>query len=299
MICFNLEDFTMKKITFLLIITFLFSINLFAQKKKKKQQRSVNDLRVEATYARADGKDMIFTIRGWAYSFIPGERPKKLFGLDGYNIRRRVETPEKDGFFIATREVVFYTDPKTGEIIDEWNNPWTKEKNEVFQIANDPVNFRIRVRDGKYYGVTKNGKREFGELGPPEDFGGYFVWTSDVFPFYPLGGFEKNYTASEMFDFYVPKKYLYNKEKPKNVYVSWTRVGPWLPWMKMQKHEGMMVYHARSELIYDWNKLPEKVKARVEKDFPEYKTAPDKVDPNGENETSWTYYMKKMKERKQ
>ena len=83
-----------------------------------------------------------------------------------------------------------------------------------------------------------------------------------------------------MFDFYVPKKYLYNKKKPKNVYVSWTRVGPWLPWMKMQKHEGMMVYHARSELLYDWNKLPEKVKARVEKDFPEYKTAPDKVDPN-------------------
>ena len=171
----------MKKITFLLIIAFLFSINLFAQKKGKKQKRSINDLRVEATYARADGKDMIFTIRGWAYSFIPGERPKKLFGLDGYNIRRRVETPEKDGFFIATREVVFYTDPKNGEIIDEFENPWTKEKNEVFHIANDPVNFRIRARDGKYYGVTKNGKREFGKLGPPEDFGGYFVWTSDVF----------------------------------------------------------------------------------------------------------------------
>ncbi len=284
----------MKKITFLLVFTILFSINLVAQKKMK---RTPTELRVDATYARADGKDMIFTIRGYAYALIPGQRPMKLFGLDGYNIRRKVETPEKDGFFIATREVVFYTDLRTGEIIDEFENPWTKEKNEVFHIANDPVNFRLRVRDGKYFGVTKNGKREFGELPAPEEYGDYLVWHSDVFPFYPLEGFEKNYTAAELFDFYVPKKYLYNNEKPKNVFVSWTRVGPWLPWMKMQKNEGMMVYHARSELLYDWNELPEKVKKRVEKDFPIYKTAPDKVDPNGENETSWTYYMKQMKKR--
>ena len=285
----------MKKITFLLVITFLFSFNLFAQKKMK---RTPAQLRVEATSARADGKDMIFTIRGSAYAFIPGQRPMKLFGLDGYNIRRRVETPEKDGFFVATREVVFYTDPKTDEIIDEWDNPWTKEKNEVFHIANDPVNFRNRVKDGKYIAVSNDGKREYGESSAPEEYGDYFVWHTDIFPFYPLGGFDKNYTAAELFDFYVPKKYLYNNELPKNVFVSWTRVGPWLPWMKMDKQEGMMVYHARSELIYDWNELPEKVRARVEKDFSIYKTAPDKVDSNGVNETSWTYYEKKMKERK-
>ena len=286
----------MKKITFLLIITFLFSFNLFAQKDKK-QKRTPAQLRAEATSARSDGKDMIFTIRGSAYAFIPGMRPMKLFGLDGYNIRRRVETPEKDGFFVATREVVFYTDPQTGEIIDEWNNSWTKEKNEVFHIANDPVNFRTRIKDGKYIAVSNDGKREYGESDAPEEYGDYLVWHTDVFPFYPLAGFEKNYTAAELFDFYVPKKYLYNNERPENVFVSWTRVGPWLPWMKMGGREGNMVYHARSELLYDWDKLPEKVKMRVEKDFPIYKSAPDKVDPNGVNETSWTYYQKEMKKR--
>jgi hypothetical protein len=285
----------MKKITFLLVCAFLFSLNLFAQKKNN-TMRSVDQLRIEATYARPDGKDFVFTIRGSAYAYIPGERPFKLFGMDGYNIRRRVETPEKDGFFLATREVVFYTDPKTGEIIDEWDNPWTKGKDEVFHIANDPVNARVRVKDGKYVSVSTDGTREFGESPAPEENGNYFVWTSDVFPFYPLGGFEKNYTAAELFDFWVPKKELYYDTPPKNVFVSWTRVGPWLPWMKMDKVAGFIVYHARSERFENWNDLPKKVKEKVRKEYPEYMTAPEKVDPNAKNETSWTYYERKMKE---
>jgi hypothetical protein len=289
----------MKKIGFLLALIGLFTTFAFSQTKPaKKMKRTPEQLRLEATYARPDGKDFIFTIRGSAYAFIPGERPFKLFGMDGYNIRRRVETPEKDGFFLATREIVFYTDPKTGEIIDEWENPWTKEKCEVFHIANDPVNGRIRIKDGKYISVSMDGKREFGEMTTHEELGDYLVWHSDVFPFYPLPNFTKNYTAAELFDFYVPKKYLYNNEIPRNVYVSWTRVGPWLPWMKMGNREGLIVYHARSERLEDWNLLPEKVKARVKKDFPVYMTAPDKVDPNKPNETSWTYYNRIMEERK-
>ncbi len=287
----------MKKITFLLIVTFLLASVVFGQTYKRKTKRSVAQLRIEAATVRPDGKDMIFTIKGYAYSFIPGERPKKLFGLDGYNIRRKVDTPEKDGFFVATREVVFYTDPKTGKILGEWDNPWTKQKNEVFHIANDPVNFRMRKKGDKYVGVTVDGKHEFGASPEPESVGNYFVWHSDVFPFYPLGGFEKNYTAAELFDFYVPKRELYRTTPPKNVFVSWTRVGPWLPWMKMGKQQGLMVYHARSERLDDWNLLSEKVKSRVRKDFPIYMTAPKTVDPNKRNETSWTYYQKKMKER--
>jgi hypothetical protein len=284
----------MKKVVLLATIICLAVTFAFAQKKMK---RTPEQLRLDATYARPDGKDFIFTIRGSAYAFIPGERPFKLFGMDGYNVRRRVQTPEKDGFFLSTREIVFYTDPKTGAIIDEWENPWTKEKTEVFHIANDPVNGRMRLKDGKYISVSMDGKREQGEASKPEEYGDYLVWHTDVFPFYPLPNWTKNYTAAELFDFYVPKKYLYNNEAPQNVFVSWTRVGPWLPWMKMDGKDGLIVYHARSERLEDWNALPEKVKARVKKDFPVYQTAPDKVDPNGRNETSWTYYNRIMKER--
>lgn len=286
----------MKKIAFLLIAVFLFSLNSLAQNGKK-MKRTPAQLQSEATSARPDGKDFIFTIKGYAYSFIPGERPQKLFNVEGYNVRRRVETPEKDGFFVATREIVFYKDPKTDEILSEWTNPLTKEKCEVFHIQNDPVNFRTRIKDGKYISVSMDGKREFGESSAPEDFGDHLVWTADIFPFYPLPGFDKNYTAAELFDFYVPKSELDKTTPPKNVYVSWTRVGPWLPWMKMDKREGVMVFHARSRRLENFEQLPEKIKREVREKYPKYMTAPDKVDPAQPNETSWTFYMKEMQKR--
>ena len=286
----------MKRFAFLLAIIGLVAGVSFAQNGKK-TKRSLAQLQSEATSARPDGKDFIFTIKGYAYSFIPGERPAKLFNVEGYNIRRRIETPEKDGFFVATREIVFYKDPKTDEIITSWENPWTKEKLEVFHIQNDPVNFRVRQKDGKFISVSMDGKREFGEGNAPEDFGDTLVWTSDIFPFYPLAGFDKNYTAAELFDFYVPKDELNKTSVPKNVYVSWTRVGPWLPWMKMNRTDGVMIFHARSQRFENFDELPERIKKEVREKYPLYMTAPEKVDPTQPNETSWTFYEKELKKR--
>ncbi len=170
----------MKKFVIVMIVIGLAATFAVAQKKPK---RTMAQLYSEATSARPDGKDFVFYIKGSAYAFIPGERPQKLFGVDGYNIRRRVETPEKDGFFLSTKEIVFYTDAKTGEIISEWTNPWTKEKLEVFHIQNDPVNGRTRLKDGKYIGVSIDGTREFGESGPPEEIGNRWgaMMTGDLY----------------------------------------------------------------------------------------------------------------------
>lgn len=287
----------MKKLALLLSVILIFSLANFAQKKTK---RSVAQLQTEAATARPDGKDFVFHIKGYAYSYIPGERPVKIFNVEGYNIRRRVETPEKDGFFGATREIVFYKDPKTDEILSEWMNPWTKEKVEVFQIQNDPVNFRTRAKDGKYIAVSMDGKREYGESDAPEEFGDTLIFTSDVFPFYPLLGFEKNYTAAEMFDFYVPKDELNKSTPPQNVFVSWTRVGPWLPWMKMPENtsNGVIIIHARSQRLETWDELPEGIKKEVREKYPLYMKAPDTVDPAKPNETSWTFYNRVMEQRK-
>jgi Protein of unknown function (DUF1838) len=286
----------MKKFILLLTLISLFATLTFAQKKTK---RSLGQLQLEATFARPDGKDFVFYIKGSAYSYIPGERPQKLFGVEGFNVRRRVETAEKDGFFLATRELVLYTDPKTNEIISEWANPWTKEKVEVFQIQNDPVNSRVRVKDGKYIFTSMDGKREFGEGSTPEEINNHLVWTSDVFPFYPLPGFDKNYTASEMFDFYVEKEELNKKSPPKNVMLSWTRVGPFLPWMKMPNNGGIIIVHARSWRMENWDMMPERIKKETREKYPVYMTAPTSVDPNKPNETSWTFYNRIMAERQQ
>jgi Protein of unknown function (DUF1838) len=290
----------LRLLSVLLGTAFFLPATLWAQNAKGKSggkttPRTLPQLYFES-FAPPDGREALYYLKGSAYSYIVGQRPQQLFGIEGYNIRRYIPTPEKDGYFLATREVVFYTDPKTDEIIWEWDNPFTKEKNEVFHIANDPVNSRFRVHDGKYMFTSLDGKQVRGEVGAPQEWDDFYVWTNDAFPFYPLPGWEKNYTAAELFDFYIPKEDL-NKPGPPRVMNSWTRFGPWLPWMKMDKHEGNMVYHARSRRYESWDRLPERIQRVVLEKFPIYRHAPDTVDPAKPNETSWTYYNRMMKER--
>ena len=263
--------------------------------ESQKKQRDIKQLWFDSQ-ARSDGKEAVFYIKGSAYSYLQGTRPQKLFNVEGYNIRRLIETPEKDGYFIATREIVFYEDPATSEILNDWENPFTKEKDEVFHIANDPVNFRYRIKDKKYIAVSVDGKHEFGEQEEPEEFNDHFVWHSDIFPFYKLPELEKSYTAGELFDFYVPQNELYKSGAPR-VMISWTRVSPWLPWMKMDGQEGAMVIHARSVRLESWLFLPEKIRKIVRDKYPLYENAPDTVDPNKRNDTSWVVYYNEMKKR--
>lgn len=245
-----------------------------------------------ASQARLDGKDSVFYYKGAAYSHIANEAPIKLFNVEGYNIRRLIETPEKDGYFIAAREVLFFQDAKTGEILGEWQNPLTNEKNQVVHIANDSVNLRYRIRDQKYVAVSLDGKREFGEKPLPEEANDQFVWHSDaaLFDATPDGeNTVKNRAVIGFFDYYVAQNELYKIGAPK-VTVSWTRAAPWLPWMRMNERAGTMLIHARGVRLESWLFLPDKFKNQIRAKFPLYQSAPDKVDAARANPISFTVF---------
>lgn len=277
----------------LLLPLFVTTIGAAPQRPSKRQ---LDELYMR-TQGRTDGRDIVYYISGFVYSFIPGQRPQKLFGMEGYNIRRLIPTPERDGFFVATREIVFYTDPQTGQVLSTWKNPFTGQINEVFHVANDPVNQRIRVREDGLRYVSLDGKQDRGAIQPPREWEQFYVWTSDVFPFYSLPGWSRNYTAAEMFDFYVPKSALAGDGTP-DVMVSWTRVGPWLPWMGMDGREGQLVYHAQSKLLPSWEELPPWMKDLVRERYPLYMSAPERVDPARPNATSWNVYRAEMEKRR-
>lgn len=46
------------------------------------------------------------------------------------------------GWRLVSREILLYLDPKTGEVVRSWKNPWTGETVPVLHVANDPVNQR-------------------------------------------------------------------------------------------------------------------------------------------------------------
>ncbi|MCS6801125.1 MAG: DUF1838 family protein [Chloroflexota bacterium] len=230
---------------------------------------------------------------GNVYSFIPGERSRHLFGFEGFNIGRVTAAP--GGYYLLTREAVFYKDPTTGAILDRWTNPWTGKEVEVVHVLNDPVNQHLQLE----------GPRGRWHI-PVTEMGDDVYMNTDIFLHYPSPlprskfpqySASDEYQAAELFQFYM-KRHDLEDESLLSVpsQCSWTRLGPWLPWMEMADRPGMVVYHCRGKKLEGgYAQLPDFIKEYIAAHHPEYQDAPHEY--TQPNETSWTYFLKLLQRR--
>lgn len=233
--------------------------------------------------------ETVFWWTGSIYAFIPGEPTRLLFDFEGYNIARAVAYEE--GYDLLTREASFYKAPE-GAILETWDNPFTGETLPVVHVWNDPVNQRFLARrnDGT--------PRTF----PLVDLGeGDLCLKMDVFLAYPSPlprsryprySASDLYQGGELFQFFVRREAL---EDPTALSVpaliSWTRIGPWLPWMAMGNRPGWLIYQCRGKkLSGGYAALPQAVREKVAAHAPQFASAP--WEDTGENETSWSYFRK-------
>ena len=127
---------------------------------------------------------------------------------------------------------------------------------------------------------------------------------ADIFLIYPsplkVKSFPKNsqsdnYEAAELFQFFYSEKDM-NDATQKSIpcTISWTRIGPWLPWMNMGQRPGNMVYQCSGYKLMekDFDKMPADFTKYVLDHHPEYRHAPETF--TSPNETSWTYFKKKF-----
>jgi hypothetical protein len=229
---------------------------------------------------------------GTVYAVVPGAKPRALFRLEVVGVGRYMKLP--DGYQRLHREIGFYTDLKTGAILTRWFNPYLEREVEVLPIQNDPVNRKFVVGEGATYRHSAVGDdvvfyREVPLRYPnPLDRANY--------PLHSSGDF---YEAMEMFQNFVKRSDL---ENPRLTSVpstgSWSRIGPWLPWMEMGQHEGFLTYHSRSFKPRDGLAgIPSELRAHIERTAPKFLTAPDGIE--GPDETSWTFFKKRIDERRE
>jgi hypothetical protein len=240
--------------------------------------------------ASLDGTDRVTYFVGTLHSWEPGGSSMPIFGFEGYNVARAVEVD--GGYDLLTREVVFYVDPETREPAQHWTNTITGNEVEVLHIWNDPANQQFRL----------DGPRGPWHV-PVSGIGEELFFNVDVFLAYPSPltrkAFPDNsqddlYQAAELFQFFCKRADVENEallDAP--TLVSWTRLGPWLPWMKMGDRPGMLVYHGRgAKLDGGYKALPGWLRARVQRLHPEFAKAPREF--SAPNETSWTAFKKMM-----
>lgn len=245
-----------------------------------------------------DGVEAIYQWQGRLYSRRQGERDRHLFNLQGMNIRQCVSMEDKErgkGFRMVSKEIMLYLDPKTSEIVDTWENPFTGETVEVIHVANDPVNqppsFAKR-RDGSDYQL------------PLRVSNGKVFMMAEVPLFYTnaLGGdFQSyvgnHYQAMEIFDFVADEDELMDADNPiAYPTVAWVRLAQWLPWMEMGSRPGMMIANAAGQKLNSFDELPDIMKDAIAKRYPGYVSAPP-ADDARPNETSWTLFRKVLTDR--
>lgn len=236
-------------------------------------------------------EEVIYYAKGKIYGFVEGERDKPLLGYEMYNIGRNIKTGENE-YQLLTNEVLLYTDLKTGEVLDQFSNPYTGEDVDVLHVWNSPVNQEQKLQ-GKYGPWGVNHTKVGGDM---------VCMNADIFLAYPspltVEEYPENsqsnlYEASELFQFFFSEKDLNNPELTSvPTTISWTRIGPWLPWMKMGQRQGSVVYQGAGYKLLekDFDTMPKVLTDYVMKHQPKYRHAPREF--SSPNETSWTYFKK-------
>jgi Protein of unknown function (DUF1838) len=245
-----------------------------------------------------DGEPTVYYFKGEVFSRVPGEGDRKLFNVEGMNIRTcasKTDPKQGTGWRLVSRELLFYVDHKSGQLLRKWDNPWTGKSVDVLQTANDPVNQRWQFpRDA---GGNPNPFAKFSATVQGDNW-----WDTITVPLFytnPLAGDYQRYIggayhATEMFNFFGTLDDLTDPKKPNAaIKVGWVRMASWLPWMEMGDRAGLIYIHAAGRKLDNWEQLPAVMKDEINASYPLYKSPPP-LDDARTNETSWTYFKKKV-----
>lgn len=247
-----------------------------------------------------DGEPVVYHFSGQVFSRVEGEPDKHIFDVEGMNIRQCVTVTDPvrgKGYRMVSRELLLYTDTKTGAVMRTWSNPWLGRNVEVVQVANDPVNMRATFPIGadgapaKFSGRVDNGRIFMPSVIP--------LWYTN-----PLAGDYQDYVGNkyhsmEIFDFVAEAADLLDASKTRaNPSIAWVRISPWLPWMEMGSRNGVLVFNAVGQIMPNGiTDLPKVMTDEIKLNYPIW-DRPPAADDARPNETSWTYFKKKVDARR-
>jgi hypothetical protein len=242
---------------------------------------------------------------GTLYADIRRDRPlKPLMGVEGFGVLR-TEAQDDGSFRLFNRELAFYTDLKTGEYLDTWVNPWTKEECDVKSIHNMTVNAHMIVSEKIGTAISMDFDGNLMEVPLPlgwnnfgdKLFSNFAVHTMfpnelkpDVWPRESSGPVAR---IAEIFQRVANLAQLENPELTSADYSGvWTRVGPWLPWMRQGQADGNLVFSTFMTKLNSADELSPKFKARIEERLPEYFVAPPPETWGAKNDSSFSVYAR-------
>ena len=249
-----------------------------------------------------DGEDHFGWFKGRIFSVIGDfEVIKPLFDVEGFGASR-VEAQPDGSYKKLQREVGYYKDLYSGQIIETWKNPMLDgEEVEIFHINNDPVNVHLKTEVVLGFGADEDETTEsFSFLMPWDVMGGVAMtsfdvnldWKNKLDPeVWPRASVGPRVRVSENQQWHMNVDELNDLSAPKiHNTGSWNRIANWLPWMLMGQREGHLFYRSHTAGLNGLEDLPKDILDYTEKNFTKYLEAPKEwVEPN---ESSFEVYAR-------
>jgi Protein of unknown function (DUF1838) len=233
-----------------------------------------------------NGKSNYGWFKGRVFAVIGDDKVlQPLFDLEGFGTNRHIKIGTAT-YQHLHREVGYYKDLRTGQIMERWANPMLGgEIVDVFPIYNDPVNAIIGPIVQTKLGEDM-ANAEFPFIMPWTNMGGLAMssfdvntqWRNVLDPAeWPRESTGKPFVrVSEYLQFYTEWKKLQNWRKHDRIlqHGAWQRLGTWLPWMLMGSRPGHLFYRSHTKALNSIDELPKDIRAYTEKRFPQYLEAP-------------------------
>jgi len=245
--------------------------------------------------ADLSGADVMGGFPGQVWGWVPGVGHKLLFNTYGIGCSHIEEVEQ--GFRFFHRELLYYLDPVSGEVLQTWDNPYNGNTYEVQHILNDPVN--------RFYPFSG------GRFAPPypyEVHGNDVVFRMSIFRAeehkmphddYPLHTASDVYQSAELWGISGRMEEIMDPDVTSaSCVTSWSRVSQWLPFMEMGEAPGIMVFHSTAyKLMGGAAELPANILKYTEANHPEYLKSPREWQGMQANESQVTETKKVIDER--
>ncbi len=235
-----------------------------------------------------------------------GEPLRDLFGFEVVSAGRAWKQPD-GSFRILHRETVLYTDPRSGDVLTEYLNPYNNEKVRVVDVVNDPWNEYLeefKPRPPSYGGMNKNTDvpREPLILPWREVAGGMASMERHIHLYYPAALTPEKWPresagrmnrVSEFFTYNVSLADLQNPKKTTIEHSgTWVRVTPWLPWMLMGQAPGHCLYHSTVNSFNEIDGFKPNILSYMQKAHPEMLEPPPEESWSKPNLSSLEVYAR-------
>jgi hypothetical protein len=218
-----------------------------------------------------DSKTYYFEAVGSMYAQpLDRDEPTHLFDFLGVDISRCIQDETKSSWTLVSRKFSLYLDPQTGEILRKWRNPWSGEILNIIHRSYDYQEFPVPKQIGAYIAPETSFVSLDINLKLPNPYAKNPKFT-DYSP-------QEYLRSSDSYKFIFPTRMLDDKmverKDDRAVALSYYRMGPWEPWMKMKDKPGFLVLNytgAKTDVFED---LHPTIKSQIEHRLPLFREAP-------------------------